>query len=129
MPSHANGYVRSNAVRTPEGMLGRHIPWKPSHPAMKSQLNSRMDEPFALQALPDANFDQHIHRALLEHACADALFDVFPAARFDNDGFDPLQMEEVRKEQSRRPGSDDSDLCAQGFAFPQSQMARRSAGV
>jgi hypothetical protein len=52
---------------------------------VEPQLNSVMDESFALQAIPDASFDQHIHRALLEHACADALFDIFPAAHFDND--------------------------------------------
>src|SRR6266478_6432987 len=129
MPSHANGYVRSNSVSTPEGMLGRHTPWKPSHPAMKSQLDSVMDEPFALQAIPDACFDQQIHGALLEHARPDALFDVFPGASFNNDGFDPLQVEEMRKQQSRGTGSDDSNLCAQGFASPQLLVAQRPARV
>jgi hypothetical protein len=97
--------------------------------AVKSQLDSVMDEPFALQAIPDACFDQQIHRALLEHARPDALFDVFPGASFDNDGFDPLQVEEVRKQQSRGTGSDDSNLCAQGFASPQLLTAQRPARV
>jgi hypothetical protein len=57
--------------------------------AVESQLDSMMNEPFAFQALSDARFDEHVHRALLEHACPDAHFDIFPAANFDNDGFDP----------------------------------------
>jgi hypothetical protein len=97
--------------------------------AVESQFDSVMDETFALQAFPDTCFDQHIHRALLEHACPDALFDVFPAASFDNDRFDSLQVEEMRKQQSRGPGSDDSNLCAQGFASPQPLMARRPGKV
>ena len=76
-----------------------------------------MDEPFPLQALPDARFGQYIHSALLQHACPDALFDVFSAASFDNDGFDSLQVEEMREQQSCRPRSDNSDLSAQGFTY------------
>jgi hypothetical protein len=72
-----------------------------------------MDKRFALQALPNASFEQHIHCALLENARPDALFDVWPAAGFNNDGFDPLQVQEMRKQQSCRPGSDNSDLRAQ----------------
>jgi hypothetical protein len=49
-----------------------------------------MHEPFAFQAFSNACFDHHVHSALLEHACANAVFDVMPAAGFDNDGFDPL---------------------------------------
>ena len=62
---------------------------------LKSQLDAVMGEAFALEALADARFDEQIDRALFEQARADALFDVFPAARFDDDGFDSLQVEQV----------------------------------
>jgi hypothetical protein len=84
-------------------------------PAIEAHMDSVMDEPFSLQTFSNTCFDHHIHRALLEHACTDAVFDVMPAADFDDDGFDSQQVQQVRKQQSRRAGSDDSDLRAQGL--------------
>ncbi len=82
-------------------------------PVVEAHVDSVMHEPFAFQAFSNACFDHHVHSALLEHACADAMFDVMPAAGFYDDGIDSLQVKQVRKQQSRRPRSDNSDLRAQ----------------
>src|SRR5712671_229603 len=82
-------------------------------PVVEAHVDSVMHEPFAFQAFSNACFDHHVHSALLEHACANAVFDVMPAAGFHDDGIDSLQVKQVRKQQSRRPRSDNSDLRAQ----------------
>ena len=43
---------------------------------VKTQLDAVMDQPFAAQALAHPRRVQQIHRALFEHAGADALFNV-----------------------------------------------------
>ena len=57
---------------------------------VESQSDAVMGETFALEALADARFDKQIDCALFEEARADTFFDVFPAARFEDDRFDPL---------------------------------------
>ena len=42
MPSQAYGYSRSQTVSRPAGTARRQIPWKPSQPAIASQLTSRL---------------------------------------------------------------------------------------
>src|ERR1700675_806197 len=98
-------------------------------PAVETHMDSVMDESLALQALSNARFNHHIHSALLEHAGTDAIFDVMPATVFDDDGFDPLQVKQVRKQQSCRPGSDDSDLRAQCFPSQRQVSMRGTARV
>jgi|GEM_PF-6252890 hypothetical protein len=40
MPSHEYGYLRSATVSRPAGIASRQMPWKPSQPAIASQLTS-----------------------------------------------------------------------------------------
>ena len=40
MPSQEYGYSRSATWTRPGGMESRQMPWKPSHPAMASQVTS-----------------------------------------------------------------------------------------
>jgi hypothetical protein len=63
--------------------------------AVKSKDDPVMSEAFALKSIADSRFNEQIDRTMFEQARADALFDIFPAARFDDDGFDPLQVEQV----------------------------------
>jgi hypothetical protein len=90
--------------------------------AIEAHVDPVMDEAFTLQALSNACFDHHVHGALFEHARANAVFDVMPAAHFYNDGFDPLQVKQVRQQQSRGTRSDNSDLRAQRVPFEGRQM-------
>ncbi len=68
-----------------------------------------------MQALADARFDEQIDGALFEQSRANSLLDVFPAARFDDDGFDSLQVEQMGEHQSRRARPDNADLRAHVF--------------
>jgi hypothetical protein len=80
---------------------------------VKSQLDTVMDQPFALEARADPRFHQQIDGALFEHPGADTLFDVFPAVRFKNDGFDSLEVKKMGEKKTRRACSDNSNLRAQ----------------
>ena len=64
------------------------------------------------QAVPDAGRDKQVCRPLLEHARADALFDVVATAVLKDDGVDSLELEQSRQRQSRGAGADDADLRA-----------------
>ena len=74
-----------------------------------------MSEAFALKALADTRFDEQIDRAMLEQAGANALFDVFPAARFDHHAFNALQVQKVSEHESRWTRTDNADLRAHFF--------------
>jgi hypothetical protein len=94
---------------------------------IESQFNSVMGKGFALETLPDAGFNQEVYCALFEQASADALFNIFSAARFDNDGFDSLQVQKMSEDQSCGARPDDADLRAHGFPFAFGNVCRNYA--
>ena len=53
-----------------------------------------------------------INGALLQHAGANALFDIVAAAIFEDDGIDALEVEKMRQNQTGGSCADDSDLRA-----------------
>ena len=55
---------------------------------------------------------------MFEHAGSDRRLQVFAAAAFEHDGFDPLQVQEVREQQPRRPTPDDPYLRTHLFLLP-----------
>jgi hypothetical protein len=69
-----------------------------------------MHEPLAHHSRSDAGFVQQIHRSLFEDSRTHALFDMLLAPRLQHDRFDPLQMQKMGEQQSRRSGPDNSDL-------------------
>jgi hypothetical protein len=83
--------------------------------AVEAQLDAVMSKAFALETLSHTRFDEQIDGALFEQASADSLLDVFPGSRFENDGFDPLQVQQVGEHESRRTCADDADLRAHFF--------------
>jgi hypothetical protein len=66
----------------------------------------------------DPRLDQQIDGALLEQTCAHTLLDILPASVFEDDGFDPLQMEQMGENEPCRTRSYDSDLRTHGFSLP-----------
>ena len=96
---------------------------------VESQLDAVMGERFALEALADARFNEQINRALFEQARANALFDVFPAARFKNNGFDPLQVEQMGEHKSRRTCPDNADLRAHDLPFAADDVFRTTRSL
>ena len=79
---------------------------------LEAQLDPVMNDALAVQALGHAHLGQQVDGSLLEHARPDALLDVLAAARLEDDGVDALQVQQVRKRQTRRPGADDRYLRA-----------------
>jgi hypothetical protein len=65
-------------------------------PAVEAQLDSVMDQAFALQPIAQASFDQQIHRALFQYAGSHPLFTVRPAPALDDDRLDALPAEQMR---------------------------------
>ena len=78
----------------------------------ETQLDAVMDDALAVETLRHADLRQQVDGSLLEHARPDALLDVLAAARLEDDGVDALQVQQVRKRQTRRPGADDRYLRA-----------------
>src|SRR5207237_10554462 len=91
--------------------------------------------PLALQAVAETHLDEQVHRALFEHAGADRRLDLGPASRFEDDRFDPPQVEQVREQQTRGARPDDADLgthaslprCSTGRCASEAPLAASSA--
>ena len=62
-----------------------------------------MPQAFAQQALADARGVQDVDALVLEHARAHAMLDVVAALRFEHDGVDAAQVQQLREQQAR-PG-------------------------
>ncbi len=81
--------------------------------AVKTKFDTVMNQTFAPQTLAGTGLMEQIHGALFEYARADPLFDVFASLRLDYDGLDALKMEQMGKQEARRPGSHDAHLRAE----------------
>ena len=63
------------------------------------------------QALGNADLLEQSDRALFEHACPNAPFNMVARPRFEDDAFDAVcNGEQAGKQQSCRPRADDADL-------------------
>ena len=82
--------------------------------------------PSRREPLSRACVDEQIGDRLLEHAGANALLDVLPAAVLEHDRLDAFAVQEVGERQARRPGADDPDLRSHqsGRAGPTSSRTR-----
>src|SRR5215203_21060 len=74
------------------------------------QLDPVVDETLPSEPLSHADLLQQVDSALLEHPGPDAALDVLAGSVLENDGVDPLQVEEVSEDEAGRPGADDADL-------------------
>src|SRR3954464_13352774 len=73
-----------------------------------------MDEPLPLHTFADTRPDGEAARPLLDDAGADTLLDMPAGPRLKDGRLDPFEMQKMRKHQSGRTGSDDSDLGTHG---------------
>jgi len=85
--------------------------------AAETQLDAVMHQPLFLQPRADARFHQQIHCALFQHAGAHAFLHVLARLRFENNRFDPFEMQQMRKHQPCRPRADYPDLGAHAFSI------------
>ena len=80
--------------------------------ALEAELEAVVDQSFAIHALREVQLAQQVDRALLQDTGADARLDVRARAMFEDDGFDPLGCQEVRKHETGRTCANDGDLRA-----------------
>jgi hypothetical protein len=80
------------------------------HAPGESQIEASMRQAIAQQAGIDAGFVQQIHRALFEHAGANARLDIFPAAQLQHHGADPRAFQQSCQQQPGGTGPDDDYL-------------------
>ncbi len=80
--------------------------------AGKADLDPVMDQALAPQPFAEAGLDQEIDAALLQHAGTDAALDMLAAALLEDDGVDPLALQQVAQQQAGRPGAEYADLGA-----------------
>ena len=82
--------------------------------AVELEVESLVDEPFAIHPVADAERAEQVDGSLLQHARANPPDDVVTAALFQDDGVDACQMEQVAKQKARRAGADDANLRPRG---------------
>ena len=83
--------------------------------ALELEVDAAVDDPLAVEALPDARVAQQVGGALLEHARADAGARRSRAMR-SSSTTDSIALagEQLRERQACRAGADDPDLGPQG---------------
>ena len=80
--------------------------------AIELELDAVVDDPLAPEPLSRACVDEQIGDRLLEHAGANALLDVLPAAVLEHDRLDAFAVEQLGEREPRRAGAHDPDLRA-----------------
>ncbi len=87
-------------------------------PAAEAEADALMRQALPPHALADACLVQHGDRALLEHAGADAPFDIGAAAALEDHRLDAPKVQQLRQQQPGRSRSDDADLRAHASRHP-----------
>jgi hypothetical protein len=81
----------------------------PVTPPAEAELDAVVDEALALHPLADAGLGEKVDGALFEHAGPNRALDLVPAADFEHDRLDALQMKQMRQQQASGAGADDPD--------------------
>jgi hypothetical protein len=79
-----------------------------------ADLDAAVHQPLGVQARADARLVQHVHRALLQHAGADAPEHVVRGPLLEDHVVDVGALQQLPQQQARRAGADDGDLGAHG---------------
>src|SRR5215475_8471555 len=77
---------------------------------LKAQCNSVMNEALTPQPVSHTHVRQQVNGVLFENAGAHPLLYMFASSRFQHDGLNALQVQQVRQHQPRRPGANNSNL-------------------
>jgi len=65
--------------------------------ARKAQLKAVMDQALTPHPITDSGLDQRVYRALFEHTCAHATFDVLAAVFLKYDRFNAACVQQMRE--------------------------------
>ena len=80
--------------------------------AAEANLDPLVDQGLAVHPLAEAGLVEDVDRPLFQHAGADAVLDVLPAAVLDDNRLDAFAREQVREQEPGRPRPHDSHLRA-----------------
>src|SRR5665647_431969 len=80
------------------------------HHAVMGDMESLVDLALAVHALAALGFAHQFCKTVIEHAGANSRQDIFAAVLLQHHGFDALQMQQLRQQQTRRPAADDANL-------------------
>ena len=83
--------------------------------AIDVDVDAPVMDSLALHARAGAHIDQKIGGPVLDQAGTQSVLDVLAAAVLDDDGVDPLHVQEPRQHQPSGPRTDDADLSTHGF--------------
>ncbi len=97
--------------------------------AIEAHHHTRMQHALAPHAFADPGFVQQLLGAVFQHARTNAVLDVFARSRFQHNGLDTLQMQQMRQQQSGRTSPDDTNLRSHPVASFTGQCSRPACGV
>jgi hypothetical protein len=80
--------------------------------ALEAKLYAVVNQPFTFQPIAHAHFGKQLDSSLLEHSGTNSLLDMLLRVHLKDDGIDPFQVQEVRKDEPGGSGPYDSNLRA-----------------
>jgi hypothetical protein len=78
--------------------------------SVEAQLDSVVHHTFAFHPFAHSRFREQVNRTLFQNAGAHPFLNILPAAIFDHDRFNSLQVEKVGEHEASRSRAYDSDL-------------------
>jgi len=97
--------------------------------ARELQMDSAVRDSLGIHPLADACVAQQLGDPVLEHAGADPLLAILAAAGFEDDGLDPLQLEQTSERQTGGTGTDNADLRSHSTVCSKTWKALFAAGT
>src|SRR5215471_11454549 len=95
----------------------------------KAQFHSVVDQTLALGPLADSGLPHQVHGALLQHSRSYPLFHVLTRAAFENDGFNSVKVQQVRKHEAGRACPDNPHLGPHSISRESSFYSYRRAST
>ena len=86
--------------------------------ALELQVDPTVDDALPVQPVRDTRSLEQLDGALLEHAGANARFDVLAAPGLEHDRLDPRRVEKLREGEACWAGTDDRDLGTRALHGP-----------
>ena len=86
--------------------------------AVELQVDPAVDDALPVQPVRDTRSLEQLDGALLEHAGANARFDVLAAPGLEHDRLDPRRVEKLREGEACWAGTDDRDLGTRALHGP-----------
>ena len=91
-------------------LAGQLVERDPVPLVLRLELDAGVHQPFAPHPLSHAGALEELGHVVLQHTCPNPGLDVLAAPALQDHRVDPVQVEQLRQREPRRPGADDPDL-------------------